>query len=497
MIMYRNFLFLFLVVFLSGCVEMTGAFRGGVIGPKYEDSSELFHVFDKSYGQTVSSITAALEKDGFTVVDKPFGLYVARFVPVPARLFTGLGIASLDKLSYEYEMALKKVAFEETKVVLKVNLRTNDGSDIQFSGNEAYKIADVLKQKLLYGTCRNLKDSGCNEFRKGYQRYAVADKRQKKRPPVKMAAQPKGFDPVVYRGQEQLLELGYNPGKADGLMGPRTRAAIKKFQENEQLELSGLFDEQTVERLDSYTIQEPPVEEYFVEEGPDESSPADTEENEGVTGESFPVALKEAEEQQPPALAQEPEVAQPLSDEAKPEEVAEEREEAKDAAPLVSLVEAAELYPERDIFSQPVAFIPYGDKVKILRQEDGWFFIAYKEQRGFIPDYLFEGDVVLSESEPAREAPAKKNKPKEKVVKASDVEKTRDLPGKSGGSLYRGTVLETTTLLSEPSIMADALGEVAEGTTFEKMEKVDDFFRVTYQGKTGFVYIDFVEFKIE
>ena len=47
-------------------------------------------------------------------------------------------------------------------------------------------------------------------------------------------------EPVVEETQEALQSLGYTPGPIDGLMGRKTEAAIKAFQEAEQLPVDGL-----------------------------------------------------------------------------------------------------------------------------------------------------------------------------------------------------------------------------------------------------------------
>ncbi len=46
-------------------------------------------------------------------------------------------------------------------------------------------------------------------------------------------------DPIVGAIQTLLAELGYTPGPADGLAGPRTKAAIIKFQHEKRLHVTG------------------------------------------------------------------------------------------------------------------------------------------------------------------------------------------------------------------------------------------------------------------
>ncbi|AHF02676.1 peptidoglycan-binding protein [Marichromatium purpuratum 984] len=53
----------------------------------------------------------------------------------------------------------------------------------------------------------------------------------------------------VQRGQIALQELGYAPGPADGIYGPATRSAIKRFQRHHGLAVTGRFNQPTVTRL--------------------------------------------------------------------------------------------------------------------------------------------------------------------------------------------------------------------------------------------------------
>lgn len=55
----------------------------------------------------------------------------------------------------------------------------------------------------------------------------------------------------VRSAQQALTDKGYNPGPADGLMGPRTRAAVEEFQRKEGLEANGGLDMKTMSRLGS------------------------------------------------------------------------------------------------------------------------------------------------------------------------------------------------------------------------------------------------------
>lgn len=58
------------------------------------------------------------------------------------------------------------------------------------------------------------------------------------------------YDPVIEKAQIHLMELGYNPGPVDGKMGKRTARAMKNFQRDNNLEITGTLNEETLRKLD-------------------------------------------------------------------------------------------------------------------------------------------------------------------------------------------------------------------------------------------------------
>lgn len=49
--------------------------------------------------------------------------------------------------------------------------------------------------------------------------------------------------------QQALKDKGYDPGPIDGVVGPKTRAAVKKFQSDNDLQATGQLDEKTLDKL--------------------------------------------------------------------------------------------------------------------------------------------------------------------------------------------------------------------------------------------------------
>jgi photosystem II stability/assembly factor-like uncharacterized protein len=67
--------------------------------------------------------------------------------------------------------------------------------------------------------------------------------------PGQRMAGPKSNDDTVRRAQQALDRAGYGIGAADGQLGPRTVAAIKRFQTDRYLSVTGQLDETTLAAL--------------------------------------------------------------------------------------------------------------------------------------------------------------------------------------------------------------------------------------------------------
>jgi peptidoglycan hydrolase-like protein with peptidoglycan-binding domain len=82
---------------------------------------------------------------------------------------------------------------------------------------------------------------------------------QPSRPPPAPAAQPRApAEPganvegmTIFELQERLNELGYKLGTVDGVSGPKTVEALKKFQSDNKLSPTGTVDPETIRKLRS------------------------------------------------------------------------------------------------------------------------------------------------------------------------------------------------------------------------------------------------------
>jgi len=95
--------------------------------------------------------------------------------------------------------------------------------------------ADEPKQK---------QDSQAQSSQQGSEKQAQSGQKQQKQQ-MSQSQSPE----VVKQVQEKLSSQGYDPGPADGKMGPKTQQALKKLQEDRSLNTSGQLDQQTLATL--------------------------------------------------------------------------------------------------------------------------------------------------------------------------------------------------------------------------------------------------------
>ena len=70
-------------------------------------------------------------------------------------------------------------------------------------------------------------------------------------PSLVMAQEPAPLAPrFVREAQRTLRELGYQPGPVDGVVGPKMKDALAKYQRSEGIHVTRRLDSETMARLD-------------------------------------------------------------------------------------------------------------------------------------------------------------------------------------------------------------------------------------------------------
>jgi len=88
--------------------------------------------------------------------------------------------------------------------------------------------------------------SGCDRI------YALLDKRGAEELKLVGTTDVYKANPTVQEIQTLLKLYGYTPGRIDGVLGPGTRRAIEKFQQDNNLEITRFADKPTWEKLSAF-----------------------------------------------------------------------------------------------------------------------------------------------------------------------------------------------------------------------------------------------------
>jgi hypothetical protein len=92
-----------------------------------------------------------------------------------------------------------------------------------------------------------------------YGRYTGVSGQPQGVPREEQAEAPKKADPIVKEAQAVLKDKGFDPGKVDGWYGPKTKAAVKRYQEmHPHLTADGILGPATLSQLrrDAQAIRE-------------------------------------------------------------------------------------------------------------------------------------------------------------------------------------------------------------------------------------------------
>ncbi|PWX17642.1 enterotoxin, partial [Clostridium perfringens] len=173
-------------------------------------------------------------------------------------------------------------------------------------------------------------------------------------------------------------------------------------------------------------------------------------------------------------------------EEAKPSESSKPAEEAKKTA-FIKANGGLWLHSKKDTsYSSRVTLMSNGAKVNVLEEDNSWFKVDYNGNTGFCSrNYVTtpvssESNKALEESKPT--APSKtveENKPKKEVETSKPALTTvKTASVKANGGLWLHS--------SKDSYISSRLAIMDKGEKVTILEENGDWFKVNYNGKTGF-----------
>ena len=140
-----------------------------------------------------------------------------------------LALAATWSLGPVYAADVKEKAVETKDTVKEKAVETKDTIKEKAVGakdtikEKAVEAKDAIKDK-----AHRMKEKMSSKMHRADDRVAMVDTRA---------------------AQEALKTQGFDPGPADGVMGPRTKAAISDYQRRENLPVTGMLDDATMAKL--------------------------------------------------------------------------------------------------------------------------------------------------------------------------------------------------------------------------------------------------------
>lgn len=250
---------IFLVVLLCCSVVLLSC-TGKIPRPVLQDAAVpneyTFAVpFDDAWQGTMRALA---EEERMSTLDRESGLMVTGYKSIN-KIVENLGHDATFGRIYKngYTVQLHEVASGRTQISIRSRLLlehlTVYTSELQDDSLQAY-----MRQELFRKICINLLPEArrCTELFPDYHMVSVscpvpaageAGLTDTSTSPAQVAAQAKKVS--VRQVQQALVTAGYVPGPVDGRLGPRTRAALRLFQQNKALDDNGEIDWLTLQAL--------------------------------------------------------------------------------------------------------------------------------------------------------------------------------------------------------------------------------------------------------
>ncbi len=105
-----------------------------------------------------------------------------------------------------------------------------------------------MKGKLIAAGASLALLAGCGMFSHGSSQSATNPSNQPAASQSRQAPQAEK-SPDVAAAQRALKQAGFDPGSADGMMGTRTRQALRDYQQSKGLKVTGNLDDETRQAL--------------------------------------------------------------------------------------------------------------------------------------------------------------------------------------------------------------------------------------------------------
>ena len=348
---------LVVLLMLSGCVSTLQNFHSNVVCP-------VEYVFPASYEKTWNAaVQSVLEMGTADEINKKDGRIVSGPAVVDGRKARTLDQALFGQVyKFSYDIHLLPEGKSRTRIITHVRLFYEQLAGLKKVPTRSDAVEHYLRDKFYRQICAHLFPNDPQACSRGFASGEIQPRNKTVRRSHRVGRKP---DPKVRFTQATLTRCGYQPGPADGLMGHKTRNALKNFQRDNDLEVTGTITSETYELLES----DPPDRPQAVAE----ESIDTVRETSNTPGDDEEMVLDLMDEDTP--SGQRPEQELTPSPGPAPKKV---------TGKFVT-TEVADLLKEEDLYgSEILATIPANTRLKVLSKDGEYYKIKYKGKTGYV-----------------------------------------------------------------------------------------------------------------
>jgi hypothetical protein len=221
------FVFIVHLLLLSGC---------GKTNVHSADQSVICsnqHIFNASYDRTTKAVAAAISiRNSIKVYDNDSGIISSH----PA-LVDGEELSILDTIflgqtyKYSYKVVVTPISSSKSRVKIQVTLMLDQYWSVINREQKLKSLEEYLRKKLYTVICNKLFPKKVESCLKSLP---CSQNRKLNRSANLSSSVNPNFNADVKLAQTKLLRKGYLPGLADGIMGRKTRNAIKEYQRDNE-----------------------------------------------------------------------------------------------------------------------------------------------------------------------------------------------------------------------------------------------------------------------
>jgi hypothetical protein len=331
----------------SGCIKKES------VSIPTEYGSRIEHTFGSTIDDTWKAVIMALsEKDIIKIMDRPSGVVITEFGSVDAADVTTLH-TYMKGQRYKYVYTINFSEQPDDRTAVRIDVKLHEPALTFLNENTEPLVQNYLRADLFQRICSNLAPNraDCDVFISEPTAVTAADGQssagEKKQ---NIAPLPSPSDSQVMTVQQKLAEAGYDPGPADGLMGAKTTSAIRKYQQEHGLPVTGQISDPLLIALDRVEekkeaghLQETAAQESFIS---------------------------------PPVPATPPPPVDEVMDIAENEKLPVEKRGI--------IAEETEMKSQADPFSETIVLISGGSQVEIIENSSSWARVKFSGHEGYV-----------------------------------------------------------------------------------------------------------------